>query len=105
MALPRDRLRKQYYQDMLHHGGHALYYPPLSSLFKPGTCGYFDADGEWNKIVADLSDEAAVTALGLTPLSIALEPKPTDPNIRWGPKRSSGVVGKKLDLGTGIRLV
>jgi hypothetical protein len=101
MAFSRDKLRKQYYQDMLHHGAHALYYPPLSSKFKPGSCGYFDADGEWNSIVEDLSDSAAVTALGFKSPSVGLQPKPVDSNIRWGPKRSFDVVGKKLSLSEG----
>jgi len=103
MARQRDKLRKQYYQDMLHHGAHALYYPPLTSNFKPGSCGYFDANGEWNEIVADLSDSAALEALGLEPLSVGLQPKPVDSDIRWGPKRSSGVVGKKLSFSPGTR--
>jgi hypothetical protein len=105
MTLPRDRLRKQYYQDMLHHGAHALYYPPLSSKFKPGSCGYFDADGDWNSIVEDLSDSIAVKALGFDPLSAGLQPKPVDSNIRWGPKRSSSVVGRKLNLSGGATYV
>lgn len=53
--------------------------------------------------MADLSDSAALEALGLEPLSVGLQPKPVDSDIRWGPKRSSGVVGKKLSFSPGTR--
>ena len=103
MAHSRDVLRKQYYKEMFHHGAHALYYPPFSSQFKPGCCGYFGDDGDWNPIIADLSNNIMVMEKGFKPISANLQRKPVDESIRWCPKRSSDVIGKKLNLSAGSR--
>lgn len=96
-------LSQVYAENMIHHPyGYALYKPVSSSILKPGSCGYFDAQGAWNPI-ADLTSPASLQKYGLSIPKEELERIPIEENIAWGPKVSQRVTEMNLDLSGGIR--
>ena len=98
-------LSQVYAENMIHHPyGYALYKPVSSSILKPGSCGYFDAQGAWNPI-ADLTSPASLQKYGLSIPKEELERIPIVENIAWGPKVSQRVTEMNLDLSGGIRYV
>lgn len=78
-----------------HPEGHALYRNYSAKQLKPGSCGYFDIDGEWKGII-QLTDAEALASKGYTPLDevfVEFEPGYTS----WGPKKSELVKGYRLE--------
>ncbi|PPR07967.1 hypothetical protein CVT24_002646 [Panaeolus cyanescens] len=93
---------KVYAQIMSNHPfGIALYRPQKETVFRIGSCGYFDSFGSWNPI-ANLEDAAEVKRKGLTPIEVELERAPIEDDIRWGPKVSSTAKATALDLTVGL---
>jgi hypothetical protein len=100
-----DNLSQVYAENMmLHPYGYALYKPVSSSILRPGSCGYFDAQGAWNPI-ADLTSPASLQKYGLSIPREELERIPTEENVAWGPKISQRVTEMNIDLSGGIRYV
>jgi hypothetical protein len=93
-------LRDRYRNSMkMHSFGYALYEPEPFERVQPGTLGYFDADCRWHPVL-DLTDAAAVTALGCTPF-VAPRLRRPDPR-RWDPLVSNDVEEKSINLGAGV---
>lgn len=91
---PNDASR--YAEVMTNHPyGHALFVPESSKALLPSACGYLDRLGRWAPI-AYIDDPASLTAAGLTTPS-ALTPR-TPQAHTWGPKKSTLVSIRKLDL-------
>lgn len=86
-----------------HRFGIALYHPLPRSLFKIGSCGYFDDFGSWQPIV-DLERPDQILKKNLSALDEddELEKAPLDEGISWGPKISSNMKGKKIALSGGV---
>jgi hypothetical protein len=87
----------QIYSEQLdsHPEGHALY-KKLSTLeIKPGSCGFFDHDGDWNPIL-QLSDENELKAGGWTLLNGVRIIQ--DAGIRWRAKTSKGTTGIRAGI-------
>lgn len=77
-------------------------YRPLSrSLFKIGTCGYFDDFGSWHLIV-DLERPDQLLRKNLSLVDDELEQAPLDEGIKWGPKISSKTKAKKIEISGGM---
>jgi hypothetical protein len=68
--------------------GLALYKPFSSTKLKPGACGYFDYDGDWQTIT-DLTDPAVLEAGGWT--RAIVETEPTQMEEYWPAMVSKGV--------------
>jgi hypothetical protein len=69
--------------------GHALYLAVSSASLKPGACGYFDTDGNWQTIV-HLTDATALKNGAWTEVTgIETEPDPIEEY--WGAMTSDGV--------------
>lgn len=65
MSAATSRLDKVFSECLQHHPeGHAVYTKISAKDLKPGTCGYVDENGSWNKI-AQVTDEGAMNMLGL----------------------------------------
>jgi hypothetical protein len=100
-----DDLAKVYAENMAHHPyGYALYKPVLSSTLKPGSCGYFDTQGNWQPLV-DLTSPNSLQKYGLSSPKEELESISPEENISWGPKVSRRVTEVNLDISGGIRYV
>lgn len=87
----------QVYAEQLrdHPEGHALYKKISMREVKPGSCGFFDHDGDWNPIV-QLNDENELQAGGWTPLNRV---RITQENgIKWKAKTSKGTAGIRAEL-------
>jgi hypothetical protein len=91
-------LHKQYAKCMKSRSeGHALYRNVPATKLKPGTCGYFDNDGDWQVIVQASSPEA-LQEHGLPALEDVRFFK-DDGKDHWrGPVKSDGVTGRRTDL-------
>lgn len=68
--------------------GFALYKPWDSKWLKPGMCGYFDAEGDWNTIV-DITQISGTDGT-YTPLEESLDIQTTAAED-WAPVFSQGV--------------
>lgn len=95
--------QKQYVQAMKgFYNMCALWSPEQPSSFKPGACGYFDAQGDWNSIV-DLTQPDQFDSTLTRPPSL---PHPKKKAIgRWGPICSDGVKWAQIELQTPIEYV
>ena len=93
----------QVYADLMkaHPFGIAMYRPLPSSVFSPGSCGYFDNNGSWN-LIAHLDNTESLLRKGLEPPAEDLEKAPVDNGITWGPMISSNVKSTKIDLSGGV---
>lgn len=82
------------------HEGHALYRPISSQEIRPGACGFFDSQGDWNPIV-QLDDMESLKNEGWTTpqdLEVILDPV----SISWKPKHSSHMSGVELNFGANV---
>ncbi len=88
-----------------HPEGHALYKKCSGRDVKPGSCGYFDADGDWNSIVElHGKNHDALAANGWTDLKGVTVSE--DPGfVRWGPKTSRNVHGVQVKVELGVKFV
>ena len=88
-------LPRRYARSLANHGyGHALYEPVSVQELSPGSCGYLNDEGAWNPILR-LDDQGALQAHGLSLCDLERAPQ----SIReWGPKTSSNVKQRKIDL-------
>lgn len=85
-------LATRYTEAMKEHPyGYALFRPALSTTLRPGSCGYIDDNGRWNRILLDIQ---ATTNEGFS-ASTSLSAMPTQYHT-WGPKASSGVVQRRV---------
>lgn len=69
--------------------GHALYLPVPSAAMKPGTCGYFDHNGDWQTIV-QLTDSGALEHGGWTAAK-GIDVNPNRVRECWGAMASENV--------------
>ena len=67
--------------------GYFLYSPVLLPNMKPGTLGYFDQNGDWQRLI-DITDKAEVTKKYTFVEDIKVEELPTE---TWLLTRSEGV--------------
>lgn len=84
------------YVDALKHidGMYALWAPKLSNVLKPGCCGYFDEQGQWNPIVYLCNQEEAEKYNFTTAL-----PEPEEDALgKWDPACSENVKWKRVAL-------
>ena len=95
----KRKLDQEYAKAMENHPfGIAMYRPLSQSLFKVGACGYFDDFGSWQPIV-DLERPDQLLRKNLSPLDIdELEKAPLDEGVIWGPKISSKMKARKVEL-------
>ena len=75
-----------------HPEGWALYKKTSAAEIKPGSCGYFDDDGDWQGIV-QLTDKAALSSSGWNLLEQDVQVSIDTGTVRWGPKHSELVSG------------
>ena len=103
MPASLGKLDQQYANIMQNHPFGIAVYRPLSRLvLKVGACGYFDDFGSWNLIV-DLERPDQLLKKKLSPVDDdELEKAPLDEGIKWGPKISSKVKAKKVELSGGM---
>lgn len=90
--MPDDsRIDRVYAQVMRHHPyGWALYKKVTRRDMFPGSCGYFDPEGDWRGI-ADLNDPPELAKQGWKmPHDDMRFPQPPD-SVVWGPKSSGSV--------------
>lgn len=80
----------------------ALWSPDQPPSVKPGACGYFDAQGDWNTIV-DPTQSDQVDSTLTRPLS--LPNSKTKSLGRWGPTCSEGIKWAQTELDTPIEYV
>ncbi|KAH7186865.1 hypothetical protein DER44DRAFT_801870 [Fusarium oxysporum] len=93
-------LRDRYRNAMATHGfGYALYEPEPFERLRPGTIGYFDDDSRWHPVL-DLTDAAAVAALGCTPF-VAPRLRSADTR-RWDPLASNDVKENDMSLDAAV---
>lgn len=88
------RLDRVYAELMLvQPWGWALYKKVLAKDIKPGMCGYFDAEGDWQLILdlEDRGDDCKQWEAVSPPLQLK-EPQA----LTWGPKKSSKVEQRKI---------
>jgi hypothetical protein len=97
--MPKSKRLDKVYAELLgnHPEGHAIYKLVTTAQIKPGACGYFDSEGDWNSII-QLSDAEALNRGEWTQLKEELKID-TDPGAdHWGPKCSQDVSGVQLGL-------
>ncbi|KAI9663916.1 MAG: hypothetical protein M1821_007407 [Bathelium mastoideum] len=96
--MPYHDLHKQYAKCMKKRSeGHALYRNISATRLKPGTCGYFDNDGDW-QVIVHATDAAELQKQGLPSLD-GVRCFTDDGQEYWrGPIKSEGVKGQRVDL-------
>lgn len=96
-----DHLHVLYNRHMERYGlGHALFEPESSHELKPGACGYLDDHGAWRPLL-DLTDKAAVEALGYTGIEESLLAGARPAQYHWGPKSTDTVSYTKANIKAG----
>lgn len=91
-------LHKQYAKCMKSRSeGHALYRNVPATKLKPGTCGYFDNDGNW-QVIVQTSDPEALENHKLPPLNDVRFYKDEGKEYWRGPLLSDGVTGRRVNL-------
>ncbi|KAM0470853.1 hypothetical protein ACHAPX_009727 [Trichoderma viride] len=87
----KSRLDRVYAQLMSDHPyGWGLYKKVTTRDLHPGSCGYFDPEGDWNTIT-DLSDPQNLTTQGWTIPDDQLHDSEGPKSATWGPKTSSAI--------------
>jgi hypothetical protein len=87
---PNDRLDVVYSEQMNNHPeGHALYKPVSATKLRPSICGYFDRNGDWQKVV-DLTDRNALRLGNWMPFEGG-KVETDSGQTYWGPKHSEYV--------------
>lgn len=87
----KSRLDRVYAQLMSDHPyGWGLYKKVTTRDLHPGSCGYFDSEGDWNTII-DLSDPQNLTTQGWTTPDDQLQDSEGPKSAIWGPKTSSSI--------------
>jgi hypothetical protein len=91
-------LHKEYAKCMKRRSeGHALYHKVLAVRLKPGTCGYFDNNGDW-QVIVHTTDAGALTTHNLPALR-SVRAFTDDGKEEWkGPVKSEGITGHRVDL-------
>lgn len=98
-----ERLDRVYAELLKHHEGWALYHKADPCQMRPGTFGFFDADGTW-KPIAQLMDDN-LQHEGWTGLKKPTDVRENGGRIAWGPKYSTGVRSMSLGGELGIPYV
>lgn len=87
----KSRLDRVYAQLMSDHPyGWGLYKKVTTRDIHPGSCGYFDSEGDWKSII-DLSSEQDFVSQGWTIPSDRLFDGKEPESATWGPKTSNSV--------------
>jgi hypothetical protein len=95
-----DNLATKYAASMKHHPyGNALYVPVDSAILQPGSIGYIDEEGSWQPILTTIEDDDYLEQRGFLPAGDLVRATPQQ--HVWGPKTSSSVSGRKLDVSAG----
>jgi hypothetical protein len=95
--------QKQYVQAMKGiYNMFALWSPEQPLSFKPGVCGYFDAQGDWNSIVDLTQPDQVDRTLTKTPSLPHSKKKSLG---RWSPICSDGVKWAQTELQDPIEYV
>ncbi|KAJ5552383.1 hypothetical protein N7494_001761 [Penicillium frequentans] len=96
--MPDYDLHKQYAKCMIKRSeGHALYRNVSAEKLKPGTCGYFDNDGDW-QVILQTTNAEELQKHGLSPLG-EVRTFTDDGEEYWsGPITSEGVKGERVNL-------
>ncbi|KAL7933332.1 hypothetical protein V8C35DRAFT_305555 [Trichoderma chlorosporum] len=85
------RLDRAYAQLLRHHPyGWALYKKVTARDIHPGSCGYFDSDGDW-RTLADLTSPKGLARQGWTTTDGNIIDDNHPESMIWGPKSSSSV--------------
>ena len=93
-------LPRRYARSLENHGyGHPLYEPVSCRELSPGSCGYINSDGAWN-LFLNLSQEEVLQEHGMSACKLE---EAIQSRQDWGPKISSNVESRKLDLKGGTR--
>lgn len=87
----KSRLDRVYAKLLSNHPyGWALYKKVTTQDMQPGSCGYFDSDGDWHTIV-DLLSPDDLTIHGWALPDGKINELRTSGSTRWGPKSSKFV--------------
>ncbi|KAL7953690.1 hypothetical protein V8C34DRAFT_296338 [Trichoderma compactum] len=88
MSSRLDRVYAQLLRD--HPYGWALYKKVTTQKLHPGSCGYFDSDGDWQTLI-DLTNLHNVADRGWTIPSDEIQGSGDPESMIWGPKNSDSV--------------
>lgn len=78
-----------------HPYGWGLYKKVTTRDLHPGSCGYFDPEGDWNTIT-DLSDPQSLTTQGWTTPDDQLHDPEGPKSAIWGPKTSNSIRSRRI---------
>ncbi|KAL7910080.1 hypothetical protein GGI35DRAFT_447809 [Trichoderma velutinum] len=87
-----------------HPYGWALYKKLTRRDIFPGSCGYFDSDGDWHTLV-DLIRQSELTSQGWSPPSQKISNNQPPQSMIWGPKVSGGISSSSVGGTVGSTLV
>lgn len=80
-----------------NYQGHALYPDIATTDLKPGSLGYFDADGKW-ALLCQLADNESVKNRGCEPLTSNFKVEENSIILGWCPIHSKHVNGTNISL-------
>ncbi|KAK5997434.1 hypothetical protein PT974_02790 [Cladobotryum mycophilum] len=91
MTTDKSRLDRVYAELLQHHPyGWALYKKVTRREIFPGSCGYFDPDGDWHMLL-DLTDPDNLDDHGWTIPGDGIHVTESPESMTWGPKTSLSV--------------
>lgn len=97
---PARRLDQTYRHMMRRHPfGYALFKPAMKKLMRPGSCGYFDHSGQWNRLF-NLDDSKAFDQQN-TMQADCISEETVETGIRWEPMLSEGTMQQDMGLSMG----
>lgn len=96
-----SRLDKVYAQLLRDHPyGWALYKKVTTQNLRPGICGYFDTDGDWN-ILVDLTSPDDLVRQGWRAPDDPITRSESPELLVWGPKNSTSVRNHRIGATAG----
>ncbi|KAM5343683.1 hypothetical protein ACJ41O_012220 [Fusarium nematophilum] len=103
----QSRLDRAFARLLMNHPyGWALYKKVTSKDLRPGTCGYFDVDGDWRTLVDLSSDDEDLLKAGWNAPSDPIKRGGRAPEtLTWGPKNSTSVVSRQVGAEVGAPVV
>jgi hypothetical protein len=91
-----ETLMSAYAAALGRHGyGYAMYEAESNKIIKPATCGYLTESGSWTPLF-NLADKKQLESLNLT--SFDNVQKAPSNKRNWGPKTSTNVTGRQINL-------
>jgi hypothetical protein len=101
----KTRLDRVYAQLLRNHPyGWALYKKTTTRDLHPGSCGYFDTDGDW-KSLADLTRPDELIRSGWAVPEDPINRHGSSESLVWGPKNSRSVRSHCLGVTAGTTYV